>query len=261
MNLSKIRHYATTLLLKACCRLTAGRTLGDELHRTRILSGPLRGLTFCMPKLERVSFALGTYEPHVVRCMTAHVRAGTTAYDIGGNAGYLTMVLSTLVGQGGNVVAFEPDPKNVAALRHNISDNSIDNVMLVQRAVSDQSHECTFAIFDYSLVSHIATDYTPDDAQLITVSASRLDDLVYDEDVPAPQFIKIDVEGAEDRVIRGSLRLIEEHRPVILAEIRAGPVHDEIARLLKDLGYVEKPLAGGPSLDRDHFSDVLFVPN
>jgi FkbM family methyltransferase len=193
--------------------------------------------------------------------MTDQVRAGTTAYDVGANAGYLTLVLSKLVGPSGRVVAFEPDPKNVAALRRNISDNGIDNVTLQQGAVSDQNGELTFATFEYSLVGHIATDDTPVDAQLITVSASRLDDLVYNEGFPTPQFIKIDVEGAEDRVIRGSLRLLDEARPVVVAEVREGRIHNEITRLFKNHGYVERPLAGGFVLATDHVSDILFVPN
>jgi FkbM family methyltransferase len=256
-----MRQIAEKLLLKTCCSLTGGQSPGG--YRTRVLSGPLRGLKFSMPRLERLSFALGTYERHVVQCMESYVRPGTVAYDVGANAGYMTLVLSKLVGSEGRVIAFEPDPKNARALQLNIDDNSRGNVTLLQRAVSDQNGDLTFATFDYSLIGHIVNEWTPSDAQLITVSSCSLDDLVFNEGLPLPQFIKISIAGAEDKVIRGALRLLDEARPVVVSAINvaieAARKRDEVAMIFKDRGYREMPVAGGYNTDVS--TGVLFVPN
>jgi FkbM family methyltransferase len=257
MTIREIRHKAEKFLLSISCHLTGGRSPGD--YRTRVFCGPLRGLKFSMPRLERLSFALGTFERHVVQCMESYVRPGSVAYDVGANAGYMTLVLSKLVGSEGRVVAFEPDPKNARALQCNIEDNNRSNVTLIRRAVSDQNGDLTFATFDYSLVGHLVTAQTPADAQLITVPSCRLDDVVFEEGLPLPQFIKIDVEGAEDKVLRGSLRLLDEARPIVVAEVRAGQIHDEVAIIFRERGYREIPIGG--QWDADVLSDTLFVPN
>jgi FkbM family methyltransferase len=217
-------------------------------------------MVFWMPRLERLSFPLGTYEKHIVQCMAKYVRSGMTVYDIGANAGYLTMVLSKLVGPTGRVLAFEPDPKNIAALSLNIQTNRLANVTLLQRAVSDQTGTVSFATFDYSLVGHIAHAHTPSDAQILTVDATKLDDLVYREGFPAPEFIKVDVEGAEDSVIRGSLCVLDRARPMVVIEVRPGRSYEETSAAFRESGYIEKPIKGAPQISTEYYTDLLFVP-
>ncbi len=249
-------------VLRLLCGLSGPRAeaSGPGLYRTRIWGGPLRGCPFAMPQLERISFALGTYERHIVRELHRVLRPGDVAYDVGANAGYLSLVMARRVGPAGRVVAFEADPRNAAALAANIALNGLRNIALVPKAVSDASGSVTFASFDYSLVGHIATPATPADARLLTVPAVALDDLFSQGQLPAPRCIKIDVEGAEDRVIAGAVDLIARARPVILAEVRPEALQGGILPLLEGLGYRARELAGGWNLGRDCVGDILFEP-
>src|ERR1700687_3249539 len=90
------------------------------LSRLRILGGPLRGTYVLAPALTRLSFALGPYHRHVVAVMEQFVVEGAPAYDLGAHMGYFSLLLARLVGPAGNVFSFEPDPRNLRALRRNI---------------------------------------------------------------------------------------------------------------------------------------------
>jgi FkbM family methyltransferase len=264
--LEKTLLHSLSFLDAAATRVTTRSPRDPHLQRIRIVGGLLRGMTFSTARLERASFGLGAYEPHVVRAICAQVRPGMVAYDVGANAGYLTLVLAQRVGAQGRVFSFEADPKNVNALQANVRENGMRHVQVIPQAVSDHSGTVTFATFDYSLVSHIAHEGTPSDARKISVPALSLDDFVYGVRdasapvVPAPQFIKIDVEGAEEQVLRGAARVIEQARPVIIAEIRGGRIWQGVSGFMQARGYEWQMLEGGWDMDADNLGDVLFTP-
>ena len=70
--------------------------------------------------------------------------AGELVFDIGAYCGLFTYELSKLVGPEGAVIAFEPDPLNVALLRRNIEHHALKNVTVVQATVSDQNGTAQF---------------------------------------------------------------------------------------------------------------------
>jgi FkbM family methyltransferase len=214
-----------------------------------------------IPHQERPSFVLGTYERHVVAAMRAHLRAGMVAYDVGAHVGYLTLTLSSLVGPSGAVVAIEADPRNRSMLETNIATNRVSNVRVVPFVISDAQGTTRFATFStYSSVSHIADAATPGDAEILDVPSTTLDELVYREGYPRPALVKIDVEGAEVRVLRGAARLLREARPIIIAEARRSATLDELIGLTEPRGYQAQVLAGDPHLEADGIVDVLFLP-
>jgi FkbM family methyltransferase len=230
------------------------------LHRLRVLGGPLRGMYISTPALTRLSFPLGTYQRDVLKAMRSHVVAGTTVYDVGAHMGYFALVLSRLVGPEGHVIAFEPDPHNLEALNANLATNGILNVTVAAAAVADQSAEVSFATFPFSSVSHIADGRTPADARRITVTAVTLDSCVYEDGHLPPSFMKIDVEGAEARVLRGAKRILREAAPVVIAEVWRAH-WPEVAELMLSHGYRAHVLGGESRMATAGLADVLFLPD
>ena len=230
------------------------------LHQLRIWSGPLRGAYIRTPKLSRVSFALGTYQLHVTRALQASAKPGMVVYDLGAHIGYFSLVLSRCVGPSGQVFAFEPDPANQRALMRNLETNRATNVKVVPKVVADTSGSVVFAAFDFSSVSHIATQRTPDDARLIDLPSISLDDFVYREGNPPPAAIKIDVEGAEPRVLAGAERLLRDARPVVVVEVSPRTVA-AVERRFSNLGYRSSVLGGDSRrLVEAGVGDLLFAP-
>lgn len=230
------------------------------LHQLRVWSGPLRGAYLRTPKLSRVSFALGTYQRHVTRALQAHARPGAVAYDIGAHIGYFSMVLSRCVGPAGCVIAFEPDPSNARALTRNLDASRSSNVTVVPRVVADTSGTVQFATFEFSSVSHIATTRTPADAHIVEMPSTTLDDFVYADGNPLPSLMKIDVEGAEARVLSGAARVLAEARPVVVVEVSPKTM-EAVEVLMAGLDYRSTVLGGDSrTLAAAGVGDVLYVP-
>jgi len=230
------------------------------LHQLRVWSGPLRGAYLRTPKLSRLSFALGRYQMHVTRALDAHARPGQVVYDLGAHIGYFSLVMSRRVGPFGRVFSFEPDPANLRALRRNLECNRADNVAVVPSVVAERSGSMVFAAFEFSSVSHIATERTPGDASLIESPSLALDDFVYRDGNPPPALMKVDVEGAEGRVLAGARRLLRESRPVVIVEVSPRTIA-AVDGFFKELGYRSNVIGGdSQSLVAAGIGDLLFLP-
>ncbi|MCC7368272.1 MAG: FkbM family methyltransferase [Chloroflexi bacterium] len=211
----------------------------EGMYVGRVLGGPLRGKLLAMPTRQRPSYLLGTFEPQVVQAMQAHVSPGDVAYDIGANVGYHTLVLADLVGADGQVVAVEPSPTDRPALEATLRLNGLgdDRVRVVPTALAEQPGSVQFATFGYSGIGRIAGEREPADATIQTVQATTLDHLVLNEGYPPPDFLKLDVEGAELRVLLGGMQVLTAYRPVIVCEVRWAATDGPIRTLLGALGY------------------------
>lgn len=227
----------------------------DGLHVARVLAGPLRGKLLALPTLQRPSYALGTFEPHVVQAMQASVQPGAIVYDLGANVGYHTLVLAGLVGLAGSVVAVEPSPTDRAALEATLRLNDQTNVRVVSSALAEQPGTVQFTTFGYSGIGRIAREQEPADATIQTLPTTTLDALVFEEGYQPPSFIKMDVEGAELRVLLGGMRLLTAARPTIVCEVRWQATYEPICTLLAAHGYAPRVLWRD-----DRIGDVQFTP-
>ena len=78
------------------------------------------------------------YEPHVTAVVRRELRPGDTFLDIGGNIGYFSMLASSIVGQSGKVITFEPNPQNLQLIYESQLRNGFVNQAIYPYAVSDQ---------------------------------------------------------------------------------------------------------------------------
>jgi FkbM family methyltransferase len=155
------------------------------------------------------------WEKHVADVLCAALHPGATFVDVGANVGYHTFLASSLVGPTGAVIAFEPSGENCRLLQLSKTDNDAANVAILPFAL-DRTSGVRY------LTTHLGSNggLIPDprehliDGRGTPVHAARLDDV-------APEHIdvmKIDVEGAEFRVVDGGRATIERDRPVIIME-------------------------------------------
>jgi FkbM family methyltransferase len=175
-------------------------------------------------------YPLGTSEPHVQRFLAVNLRAGQVFYDVGANVGFLTLVGARAVGHSGRVYSFEPLPDNVAALKHNVGLNRLSQVEIIEAAVADESGSSEFAI-GTSTTGRLTTSHATTENRHFPVRTVSLDDAVTEMGFAPPDVVKIDVEGAESRVLRGMGSVISTFHPVILCEI-----HEQTT----SIGVVEK---------------------
>ena len=183
----------------------------------------------------------GLYERPLTRHLRKVLRKGSVFYDIGANVGYFTLLASELVGGEGEVHAFEPVPANSELLARNIEQNTIQNVILNEIAVSSEPGTLTLFLPDVAIntgwASIVPSDRRHQELQVPTIA---LDDYVSRVGVRSPDVIKIDIEGAEPRALAGMGALIRsEGAPDIAVEINSYLLQ----RSGLDSGAITVPLA------------------
>ena len=152
-----------------------------------------------------------------------------TAIDVGAWYGPWTYWLSKRVR---DVQSFEPNPKVAAVLRR----GGASNVTVHEFAVSDVEGTAELVLQDLSVGSEGTASIVPgvEGAGSHSVRTKRIDDMGFSD----VRFIKIDVEGHEDAVIRGARGTIERDHPVLFVELeeRMSDINETIA-MMSDLGY------------------------
>lgn len=148
----------------------------------------------------------GHYEDEVESALSQLITRDTTFIDVGANVGYFTVLFSK---SARTVYAFEPVPAVFERLSKNIGLNRLGNVRAFRLAVAKEKGRLT--LFE-SRVSpgHDSTVRRSEHGTSISVDAVSLDEAV---DPSAKDIVmKVDVEGSEMDVLRGSLGLIRSGR-------------------------------------------------
>jgi FkbM family methyltransferase len=188
-----------------------------------------------------LAYALALYEPEAMQSIRRLVNAGDCCIDVGANFGYYTISLANWVGTSGLVVAFEPFPGNFAILEKNVHLNQLQNVTLEPSALSDcnGSLQLIYGVEEqFSATPSVGGYAVEGDRVSIKVPTRRLDDYVAGLG-RAPDFIKIDVEGAELAVLEGARRTLAAVRPILLVEIHGWGTDqsEKVLQMLSELHY------------------------
>jgi len=183
-----------------------------------VFVSPEAGLRFWRPRIENC-------DPRLLSLAAELVGPGDVVWDVGANVGLFTFAAAGLAGPSGRVVAIEPDLWVVSLLRRSAKANSnrLAHVDVLPVAVSDGLDVKTFHIARRGRSANFLEGFGLTDAggsrEIQWVPTVTLDWLL--ERFPAPQVLKIDVEGAEALVLRGARRTLSEIRPVVLCEVAA----------------------------------------
>jgi FkbM family methyltransferase len=142
-----------------------------------------------------------------------YIQAGTVAYDIGAHIGVIAIQMKMA---GAEVYAFEPSPNNFPHLNINCSRAGIK---CFDVAVHEKTYQC-FTEFKDCRTDYIdSTGKKMDSVQHIKYYL--LEDFIKENNLPLPDFIKLDIEGMESIVLKTFKFLFESCRPTIYVEIHA----------------------------------------
>jgi FkbM family methyltransferase len=196
------------------------------------------------PGASNPDYALGTNEPSVQDALAELVTPGSVVFDVGANVGFLTLILSRLVGPSGYVYAFEPSADNAAVIRENLRRNGVGHALVVCRAAGTSTGMQVLQVSGYS-GGHALTgaEAPPDQVGTVPVEVVALDDFVDQQGVRPPDVVKIDVEGFELGVLLGMPKLLADRGPTLLIEVDGGSSsgHDrkvaEITEHLRGFDY------------------------
>ena len=165
-------------------------------------------------------------EPELLWVMSHVLHEGDFALDIGANIGFYTLFMSRLVGATGLVFAAEPGFNNLPTLAHHIKINGIRNVQVIEKPFWCRVEPVTFYINSDSRGSNALFDpgnwpmneKSRANPQPIAMEATTIDTLEISKE--RLRLIKIDTEGAEQKILEGASKTLEKyHPPYILSEL------------------------------------------
>lgn len=162
---------------------------------------------------------LGVHEPVVRDFLAANLKPGMTVFDIGANVGYFTLYSARLVGSQGRVIAIEGDPAVAALLQKNAALNALSNVTVIAGVAARANGTMRFGRGKASGWSGLHSE-APE--EWIEVPAHTVDSLADQLRLDRLDFVKIDVEGAEEEVISGMAQTLRGFGPAILVELHPG---------------------------------------
>jgi len=232
-------------------------------------------MTVALP--EPISIAIferGEIEPEVTAALIQNLKDRSVFFDVGAHVGYFTLLASRLVGPTGRIVSFEPTPASRAVLEKNVRGRV--NVQIEPVAVWSEDTTLTFRDYSWrfsALNSAFEPRSRPDEPvpapKTYEVDAITLDGFVERTGL-RPDFVKIDAESAEHRVLQGMEQTLRHVRPVVTVEVGDVDIPGaadapETLRYLTDRDYVPMEYVDGafvPHRIRDDYShgNVVLLP-
>lgn len=164
----------------------------------------------------------------------ARIQPNTIGIDVGAHRGYFSLIVGRQVLPAGKIIALEPAALNYFYLLHNIALNQGDWILPLPFAVWDKRCKLSLRIPPPSSFSSYSVSVVEGDAGA-KVTAIPLDEVVRIASLEKVDWIKIDTEGSELKVIEGGLDILAKYKPDLWIEIHM-PLSD-IERTLSKVGY------------------------
>jgi FkbM family methyltransferase len=190
---------------------------------------------------------LGVHEAATFRALAKIIQPGATVYDIGANVGLFSVRFARAIGPAGQLYALEPNPVCVYFLRANLEHAQVSNFSILPLAASRSRSQSSFALNYGSTMLGVGHDspYAGKHGHRIQVSGESLDILIDELSLRPPNFIKIDVEGAEASTIEGMMGTIDRQRPTIMIELHGRTAASDTLKQLARFDYqYSVPLTG-----------------
>jgi FkbM family methyltransferase len=142
--------------------------------------------------------------------------------DVGASFGWYTIRWAKQLGERGRVLALEPQPKHLRSLRTNLTLNALTNVLVCACAAGSHDGTLTLNVPRFGLSIYDASAVHDKGGVSIQVPLRSVDSLCDEFGLRDVRVIKIDVEGFEPEVLRGTRRVLERDRPRVVFEAMTG---------------------------------------
>jgi FkbM family methyltransferase len=220
-------------------RQTFSFFVGLDGRTVAVDSGPLKGIILVVNEHVSHAHIRGTYELETQRAIDRMVAPGFICYDLGASIGYLSLLMARKAKM---VYAFEPAAHASEEIRKHAAANHFDNITIVPNPVSDAARTVRFTQNANTYGSRIAEGESK--WPTVELSTITLDQFVSSN--PAPDFIKIDVEDEEARVLEGARSILKMRKASICCELHSEKSARGVHQILSEYGYRITDLQGKP---------------
>ena len=169
------------------------------------------------------------------------MQKGSTFYDIGANAGYMSVCTAAHFSGEIKVVAIEPQPKMAQAACRSMLINGFTEFEIFPVLVGDSERDEKLYVTWHTVHASLRPR-SPSDKKVLSIPMTTLDALVENKKLSAPDVIKIDVEGAELKAFQGGRNTLITHQPALIFETdtnaeRFGYTRKQLIEFLRECGY------------------------
>lgn len=206
-------------------------------------------------------------EIRLSRWLSINLEQGDCFIDVGAHFGFFSLLASKLVGEEGHIFSFEAAPNTFQFLKKNTKQH--ENIQIFHRAVSDEKGSLTFHEFpiQYSEYNTLHPEqfegqnwFKNKPSKIVEVEAVILG-IFFNENKIKPNVIKIDVEGAEQKVVRGMMEYLKIHEVLLIIEctLLSLDSHIQLQKELQSIGYSPFVIGKkGDLLPIEHIKDYLY---
>ena len=192
--------------------------------RRRIRGGPNRGMWFSL--FTRQRFLRGTYEPAFAEFMAANIEKGCVFWDVGAHFGYYTLLASRTAG---TIHSFEPGAENRRYLTAHVRWNGLDQVTIHDCALAAEEGEANFGGGRGPGAHRLGRG----DERVVV---KTIDGIVAGGVAP-PDWLKIDVQGAEAQVLEGARATLASHPASVACATHSPEIHATCVNTFEAIGY------------------------
>jgi len=205
----------------------------------------------------------------LMRSLNNKIKNSKICVDIGANIGITTIWMARNCEK---VYSFEPEKNNIGRFNENLSVNNVNNVELIQKAVSEQEGEAELYLFDSHGHHSLSEKHVSETINRTIIETISLDVFCKQNDIFNIDFLKIDVEGHELSVLKGSKTLLKnkqisliafEHSPVLFS--KQDKDNQEVIRYLMENDYTIYNLDGNiiniKDISKLGQEDLYAIPN
>jgi FkbM family methyltransferase len=168
---------------------------------------------------QRRIYYFGSHERKTENLIFRLTWQGANVLDIGANIGVYTMLAAKNARGSGKVISLEPVPQMFQQLSEGVRLNGYTNVLVYNIAAWEQNRQLKMVCSEPQNLGSYGVDIKEHKQSGISVQAVRIDDLAVQLGLQTVDLIKIDVEGAELQVLKGTIETLRRHRPILVLEI------------------------------------------
>lgn len=190
------------------------------------------------------------YKEHLeaghIDVLRGFVKPATTVIDVGANIGFFTKRFGRWVSAGGRVIAIEPEQANFSSLERAVLKGGLGAVVdAIQGVAAEAGGTLQLELNPFQHSDHKIGE------RGIPVKAFSLDEIMEQRGWPSVSLCKIDVQGAEERVLRGAVKTLRKFHPALFVEVGdsclrgMGSSAESLFALLADFGYQPRILEKG----------------
>jgi FkbM family methyltransferase len=227
------------------------RINGQPTLRESYVNG-VRLLVKANEDVGREIYFFGYFEPQESRFVLQEIRDSDICVDVGANVGFYTTCFAKKATRGA-VHSFEPVPLNYHLMSVNSLSNGLSNVVINNCAVGDTNCEADFCVASDGAFSSLVDTGRKPIVETTKTRVVTLDSYCHDHNLPRIDILKIDVEGAEMSVLRGTVGLLSDMRRkprLVMLELfgpmlqRFGCTIEDVTRLMHSYSYSPFIVAG-----------------